>query len=373
MSEENEVFDLNALANEIEKTPLKYLIYGTAGSGKSVNAVSLLPAYLAGGWQVIYVFTENNAIVGFKEGLKIYGPLIQPFLKKDQLFIADLTPSIAEKNRNYLAKVDNKENNQLTLGAAFALCWFFTEAPKVKDFTEGAAGKEKLFRGMGNLTALSKKEKVLVIVDGYSPVDIDLGGLVYWAQDKKKIDAKNAAMFFGGLKGKGSEMMLSLFGGFPTDLVVLAHDKLQSIDTTNMLSGEAQTEQQLRRTLLDEQMQTAEGFPSLATNTTISKVLGSFSLVLHATDTRLANNLKLSRFIFDIPVQSANQPAKWYTRTSLNFLKASKLYAAKNGSVETWPQDWSKALGLTFLLNEQKIDAEVYETLINLTKQQKLI
>lgn len=366
MSEENEVFDLNALMSGFGQVPLKYLIYGTGGSGKSTNTVSILPAYLAAGWQVIYVFTENNAVSGFKDGLKLYGSIIQPFLKKGNLFIADLTKGINEKNKEYLAKVDSPEKSQLTLGAVTELCRWFTEKPLVRDFTAPPSEAAKAFRGLSNLTTLDKESKVLLIIDGYSPIDTDTGGFSYWAQGKKKVE--NSPAFFGGLRGSGTNVMQSLFAALQTDLIVLGHDKLQGINLTDMLSGEKKEEAVLRRDLLSEQLQESMGYPALATSTTASKLLGCFSLVLHATDTRLANNAKLPRFVFDRP-----EDGKWYTRTNLNFNKVTSLYARKINGPEIWPQDWSKALGLTFLLNEQKIDAEAYENLINLTKQQKLI
>lgn len=358
---------LDGLLSGFGQTPLKTLIYGTAGAGKSVNAVSILPAYLASGYQVVYVFTENNAMNGFKEGLKIYWDCIKPFLKKDQLFIADLTQKILTKNRDNLGVVSSQEKSQLTMGAVYELCWFFTANPLVKDFTEGNAAKAVKFRNLTNLTDLTKDSKVLIVLDGYTAVDADVGGFAYWSQKKKAVQDNPA--FFGGLRGSGTGVLQALLSGIQTDLVVLGHDKLQSVDLTDMLSGEAKEEQKERRALLEEQLQEASGFPALATSTTISKMLGLFSLVLHAEDTRMAaGNAKMERFIYSFAKEN-----KWYARLPLSLSKLSKAYAKQKSCPEQLPQDWTKNLYLAYLLQENKLDGDNYEKLLTLTNQKSLL
>lgn len=358
-------FDLDSLLGNIGKIPEKKLLYGTAGSGKSVSAVSAIIPYLIEDWTILFVFTENNALKGFQEGLRIYIEFLKPWIKPDSIWIADLTTKIAEKNKDNVGSVKSAENALLTLGGVYETCKFFTDSPEAYSLTSGNKTVKK-FKGKNNLTTLVPEDKVLIILDGYTALDNDTGGFAHWMQSKPKIS--NNAAFWGGLRGSGTNALQMLIAQINTDLIVMAHDKTKSIDLTDMLSGDKKEEAQARRDVLDEQMLDSVGYPSLGTSTTVSKLLGVFTMVLHAKDTRVASNNKIPRFQYDLPAAKNS----WYTRLPKSLDYIIKKHAGAANCLSFLPQDYTHVIHLTYLLKEGKLSEENYHKLLTQTKQKPL-
>ena len=372
---QNPVYELSSLLAGISVAPLKILIYGTGGSGKSTNVVSFLPAYLAGGYKVIFVFTEDNASKGFKDGLSIYWKWIQPYLKPDSVFIADLTEAINKKNQKYVGKFSDSDTAQSLFahGGIYETCQFFTERPLVKDLVEGEKAIPKKFMGKSSLLELTEKDKVLIILDGYTTLDDTATGMGAYIVNEKAL-SKNKQVQLGAWKGTGTTMMRTVFESLRTDLIVCAHDKVQGFASSALASGDEKKELILKEQMQEEQLQEATGFPAIGSSTTISKWLGSFGLTFHAMDTRLAESPKIFRFVYSPQVKaSANSTESiWYTRISVAAEQSIIAYTKQHNGNKQYPQDWTRACWLHFLKQSNKIGEQQYEELLKLTGQKPL-
>lgn len=372
---EQPTYDLASLLAGISSAPLKILIYGTGGSGKSTNLVSFLPAYLAGGYKVIFIFTEDNASKGFKDGLSIYWKLIQPYLKPDSIFIADLTEAINKKNKDYVGKFTDTDTSKSLLahGGVYETCMFFTERPFVKDLVEGDKATPKKFMGKNSLMELTEKDKVLVILDGYTTLDDTATGMGAFLVNEKALP-KNKAVTLGAWKGTGTTMMRTVFESLRTDLIVCAHDKVAGFSSSSLASGDEKKELELKEKMQDEQMQEATGFPAIGSTTTISKWLGSFGLTFHAMDTRLAESPKIFRFVYSPQVKAKPNSTEsiWYTRLSVAAEESIVKYTKQHDGNKQYPQDWTRACWLHFLKQSNKIGEAQYEELLKLTGQKAI-
>ena len=368
-------YDLASLLAGISVAPLKILIYGTGGSGKSTNVVSFLPAYLAGGYKVIFVFTEDNASKGFKDGLSLYWKWIQPYLKPNSIFVADLTEAINKKNQSYVGKFTDNDTSKSLLahGGIYEVCQFFTERPFVKDLVEGAQAVPRKFIGKNSLMELTEKDKVLIILDGYTTLDDTATGMGAFIVNEKTLP-KNKSVTLGAWKGTGTTMMRTVFESLRTDLIVCAHDKVQGFSSSSLASGDEKKDLEMKEKMQEEQLQEATGFPAIGSTATISKWLGSFGLTFHAMDTRLAENPKTFRFIYSPPVKAkANSTeAIWYTRTSVAAEESISAYTRQHNGNKQYPQDWTRACWLHFLKQSNKIGEQQYEELLKLTGQKPL-
>lgn len=368
MTENANTFDLDALIGSLGKGSLKTFLYGAAGGGKSTNVVSMLSPYLAEGYRVIWVITEDNSLTGLRDGLSLYKTVIAPFLAANKLFIADLRQQIAAFNKNYVGNVTSLTNTAIAPGGPMALFEFLTEKPKVKDFTNPTP-LAKNFAGMSNLTALKEEDKVLLIIDGLTRVDANTAGFSYLARGLKKLDPSPFAI--AGLQKGGITALQDALSCLACDLVCLGHDSLTSVDLTDIMTdAEKKEEVKEKRELQSGQLQDASGFPAIGTSSTRSAFLGNFGLVLHASDTRLPTTRARARFQYDFSLES-DSPT-WYTRANLTFANAAKRFASQRVCPIFVPQDWTSSLLLTYLHEMNRLSEENLVKLLTLTQQMRL-
>lgn len=360
--------DLNALAAALGHGSLKTFLYGSAGGGKTTNTVSMLAPYLAEGYRIIWVITEDNSLAGLRDGIRLYSKVLLPYLTTGKLFIADLRQQIAAFNKGFVGNATTPGNTAIAPGGPMALFQFLTEKPKVKDFTTPTVA-EKNFSGLTNLTSLKEEDRVLLIIDGLTRVDANTAGFSYLARGLQKLETSPFAI--AGLQKGGIVALQDVLSALTCDLVCLGHDSLTSVDLTDAISGaEKKEEAKEKRELQAQQLQDSSGFPAIATSSTRSAFLGNFGLVLHASDTRLASNKSRARFQYDFSLTT--DKTTWYTRANLAFASAAKRFASQRTCPIFVPQDWTSSLLLTYLHEMNRLSEENLVKLLTLTQQQRL-
>lgn len=375
MSEAALDFDFDSLLKGLTQNSLKTLIYGAAGSGKSANLASAITAYLAGGYTVIYLITEDNAFAGLRNGLAIYKQYITPYIGKSNFFIGDIRNDIAKVNKGYTANAKDAKATAIAKGGVSCLFDFLAEAPKVKNFLDMGAAKPAVnFRGLKNLGDLRREDKVLLIIDGFSRVDANTAGYAYYARGLRDLDTSPFAI--SGLQKGGVTVLKEAIDCLDIDLIVVAHAALSAVDLTDVIKDkDKQVEAKEKLALTQEQMQRAGGYPALGTSSTRESLLGSFGIVLHSEDTRLADTSKLTRYIYsslDNTVGDSKDQG-WYTRANQEFKYWIAQYAIKEGKLAHIPQNWLSSLFLSYLYQMNRLDEDTLSKLLIATKQKGLL